>query len=177
MDGHQHVHVFPAVVRIAAEAARASGISWIRIPEEQPDDFSTTWSSSAVQEEAQIFSGYARTARPVAAEMGISATDHFRGLYLKGKLPTALWVEFLEALPQGLTELMVHPGHAAASGISSPFSGFSTSDREAELESLVDGRFQSALLKTGIKLRAFPGVSRTHKKLQEISMRIGGSNA
>jgi len=38
MDGHQHVHVFPAVVTPAAEAARAHGIPWFRIPEEPDGD-------------------------------------------------------------------------------------------------------------------------------------------
>jgi hypothetical protein len=90
--------------------------------------------------------------------MGISATDHFRGLYLKGKLPVSHWMDFLEAIPPGLTELMVHPGRAPGYAASGPFSGFSTTDREKELEALVNGRFRAALLKTGVELTPFPGV-------------------
>ena len=36
LDGHQHVHVFPAVVRAAVAAARENKIPWMRIPEEGP---------------------------------------------------------------------------------------------------------------------------------------------
>ena len=158
MDGHQHIHVFPAVVMLAAEAARTFGIPWMRIPEELPDDFSAGWSSAPVKDEAWFFSGHAQAARPLFAEMGISATDHFRGLHLKGRLPASLWTEFLEAIPQGLTELMVHPGRAPGHAASGPFSGFSTPDREKELEALVDGRFCAALLATGVELTPFPGV-------------------
>ena len=39
LDGHQHVHILPAVVRAAAEAANAHGIPWVRIPEEPCPDF------------------------------------------------------------------------------------------------------------------------------------------
>ncbi len=157
MDGHQHVHVFPAVVTLTAEAAQAYEIPWIRIPEESPDDSPTGPISSAVRKEGEFFSEHAQAARPLFSAMGISATNHFRGLYMKGNLPDSQWMEFLEAMPQGLTELMVHPGRAAAPGGSGPFFGFSTIEREKELETLMDGRFRTALLKTGVELTPFPG--------------------
>jgi chitin disaccharide deacetylase len=156
LDGHQHVHVFPAVIRLATEAAKTYGIKWMRIPEEHPDDYLADSPSPAVCEEARSFSSYAQAARPLLAERGISATSHFRGLYLKGNLPASRWMEFLGAIPRGLTELMVHPGHAAGSAIPGPFSGFSTADREKELDALIDGRFRTALLKTGVELIPFP---------------------
>jgi predicted glycoside hydrolase/deacetylase ChbG (UPF0249 family) len=34
LDGHQHVHVFPAVIEAAVRAAQRHGIAWLRIPEE-----------------------------------------------------------------------------------------------------------------------------------------------
>jgi hypothetical protein len=143
---------------LAAEAAKIFGIPWMRVPDELPDDFSAGWSSARDRDEALFFSGHAQAARPLFAEMGISATDHFRGLYLKGKLPVSHWMDFLEAIPPGLTELMVHPGRAPGYAASGPFSGFSTTDREKELEALVNGRFRAALLKTGVELTPFPGV-------------------
>jgi chitin disaccharide deacetylase len=156
LDGHQHVHVFPSVVRRAIDAAKTKGIQWIRIPEESPDDFPAGSPSPAVCDEGRFFSGYARAARPLLAETGISATKHFRGLYLKGQLPASQWMEFLEAIPQGLTEFMVHPGHTVAPADAGPFSRFSTTDREKELEALRDGRFREAVSKAGIKLTPFP---------------------
>ena len=88
-----------------------------------------------------------RGARVVDA-MGIHATDHFRGLLLKGELPAETWLDFLDLIPVGLTELMVHPGRADAS--LEPFAGFSTAAREKELAALTDGRFLAALLKTDV---------------------------
>jgi chitin disaccharide deacetylase len=156
LDGHQHVHVFPAVVTLAAEAAKTYAIPWARVPEELPDDFLAGSLSIAVRDEGRFFSEHAQAARPLFAAMEVSTTDHFRGLYLKGKLPAFRWMEFMEAVPQGLTELMVHPGRAVGSAVSDFFSGFSTADREKELEALIDGRFRAALLKTGLELTPFP---------------------
>ena len=155
LDGHQHVHILPAVVRAAAEAANRHGISWVRIPEEPYPDFGER--SSQVMEEASFFSQHASAARAFYDAMGIRATDHFRGLLLKGDMPAETWLDFLEAIPSGLTELMVHPGRADAAA-SGPFAGFSTAARERELAALTDGRFFAALLRTGVSLTPYPDI-------------------
>jgi predicted glycoside hydrolase/deacetylase ChbG (UPF0249 family) len=107
--------------------------------------------------EAHFFSSLAESARPVFSRMGNSIPDHFRGLYLKGRLPSNAWREFLDAMPDGLTEFMVHPGRVAADpDTSSPFSGFSTIEREMELLALTDGCFQATLTAAGVMLVRFP---------------------
>lgn len=156
LDGHQHVHVLPAVVRLTAEVAISNEIPWVRIPEEPPFRGTSSLISSSLEDEARFFSGHAKAARPLFTASGICGIDHFRGLYLKGHLPASEWMEFLDSIPPGLTELMVHPGHAAGRAASSPFSGFSTIEREAELVALIDGRFWAALQKTGVELVQFP---------------------
>ena len=98
------------------------------------------------------------TRRPHASLQAIIlATDHFRGLRLKGHLPASDWIEFLESIPNGLTELMVHPGYALAEeSAGNPFSRFSTPAREKELAALTDGHFHAALAKTSVDLIPFP---------------------
>jgi predicted glycoside hydrolase/deacetylase ChbG (UPF0249 family) len=155
IDGHQHAHCFPAVLKIVVSAALAHEIPWIRIADEQPTSCIASALSANELEEAVIFSRHAQSARIYAQEAGLRAPDQFRGLYFKGRLPASNWVEFLENLPSGITELMVHPGRAE-SGVRSPFSGFSTPDRENELRALTDGRFMEALSKTGVELTPFP---------------------
>ena len=155
LDGHQHVHILPAVVRAAAEAAKKHGISWVRIPAEPCPNFGKR--HIRVMEEASFFSRHASAARAFYDAMGIHATDHFRGLFLKGKLPAETWSDFLESIPSGLTELMVHPGRADAAA-SGPFARFSTAAREKELTALTDGRFFAALLKTGVTLTPYPDI-------------------
>lgn len=158
LDGHQHVHILPVVAGIVADAAKAYGIPWIRIPEEPANEFQATFLSANDEEEARFFCGHAAKARPLLHGAGFLTPDHFRGLKCKGRLPAGFWTEFLEAIPDGVTEFMVHPGLAARAASIGPFSRFSTPDREKELAALTDGRFRIALLKTGFDLTPFPAV-------------------
>lgn len=65
-----------------------------------------------------------------------------------------------EALRPGLTELMVHPGRIPDQRLSSPFSGFSTPDREKELDALLDQRFLQAVKNARIALTSFSEADR-----------------
>jgi len=156
MDGHQHVQVFPAVTSLASRLADRHGIRWMRIPDEPapPTAGSLAPANSELFEEARMFSGLAAEARVHLERARVKKTDAFRGLYLKGRLSVELLEEVLENLPAGLTELMVHPGRAAA-GDDGPFSYFSTPERLGELQALTDERFRTALTRCGVGLVSF----------------------
>jgi predicted glycoside hydrolase/deacetylase ChbG (UPF0249 family) len=108
-------------------------------------------------DEARNFSRLGAQARPHLKGSGVSTTDYFRGLYLKGKFTLPIMEENLRQIPPGLTELMVHPGRVPAAPIPTPFSAFSNLDREKELETLLDDSFRLALDRNGIELTPFPG--------------------
>jgi predicted glycoside hydrolase/deacetylase ChbG (UPF0249 family) len=154
LDGHQHVHVFPAVIRVAIAAAKEHRIPWMRIPEEPlPPYFS---SHGSLLEEGRLFSGLARLARLRLDDSGIQSTDSFKGLYLKGRLSLSLLQKLVDEISDGLTEFMVHPGRVPTTPSPGPFASFSTPDRERELEVLLDRGFMIALQKTGVVLTPFP---------------------
>lgn len=152
LDGHQHVHVFPAAVEAAAEMARRHRIPWVRVPDELPPPGPDPSSVSA---------GFARRARDARGRLtgdGVRAPDHFRGLYLVGRLTSRVLAEVAAGLRPGLTEFMVHPGRCDPAGAGGPFGRFATADREAELDALLDLRFRRALVEAGVALTPFPGV-------------------
>ena len=151
IDGHQHVHVFPSALRTVAETARSHGIRRMRIPDEKIPSGDENVPADLL-EEARRFGALGREARKILAGMGIVSSDHFRGLTLKGRLDTEGLLKLLETLPGGITELMVHPGRVPAE---TPFSAFSSPDRERELEALLDPRFGLALDRTGVVLVSF----------------------
>ena len=156
MDGHQHVHVLPAVASAAAEVASRHGIPWVRIPDEPVPDYPVQFTNVPVKEEALFFSRSAARVRAVYRAAGLKTADHFRGLHFKGQLPSENWADFLETLPSGITELMVHPGRFSGSN-PGPFSGFSTQDRMKELIALTECSFFAGLRQTGVRLIRFPG--------------------
>jgi chitin disaccharide deacetylase len=151
IDGHQHVHVFPAVLPAVAETARDHGIRRMRIPDE-PDPSADETVPADLLEEVRRFSFLGREARRFLGGTGIVSSDHFRGLALKGRLDTEGLLKLLEMLPGGVTELMVHPGRVPAKA---PFSAFSSPERERELDALLDPRFRLALDRAGVVLISF----------------------
>jgi predicted glycoside hydrolase/deacetylase ChbG (UPF0249 family) len=160
LDGHHHIHAFPAAIVAAVRIAQEHKVPWIRMSEEPPPQHSTDSLPGGLMEEARRFSEIARTARQHLKETGISTTDHFRGLYLKGRLSLSTLNDLLQTLPVGLTELMVHPGRIPMTPPSGPFSGFSTPEREHELETLLHKDFRLALSKAGVTLTPFPEAQR-----------------
>ena len=156
LDGYQHIHVFPAAVGAAIRIAEEHKVPWMRISEEPPPQHSTDSLPVGLMEEARRFSEIARAARQHFKETGISTTDHFRGLYLKGRLSLPTLNNLFQTLPEGLTELMVHPGRVPVTPLSGPFSSFSTPEREQELETLLHRDFRLALSKAGVTLTPFP---------------------
>lgn len=151
IDGHQHVHVFPAALSAVTETAKAFGISRMRIPDET--DLPEGGALEAMRlEESRRFAFLGREARRRLAAAGIASSDHFRGLALKGRLDLERLVELAGSLPEGTTELMVHPGRVP---VRNAFSAFSSADRERELEALLHPRFRLALRAAGVMLVSF----------------------
>jgi predicted glycoside hydrolase/deacetylase ChbG (UPF0249 family) len=154
LDGHQHIHIFPAVIESAVRAAEAFGIPWIRVPEEPIPVFQDR-GSPVETGEAEMFCRLAAAARGRIRQSALKTTDHFRGLYLKGRLSPGSLEETLRALPTGITELMVHPGRVSAWPGHGPFSSFSHRDREMELETLTNAGFRKMLARLDFRLTSY----------------------
>jgi len=156
LDGHQHVHVFPAVLGPAIRAAVGHRIPWFRIPEEPEQVDAASPVSDDVVQEARRFSNLGREARTAAEASGLHVADSFRGLHFKGRLSPSILSSCMKGLPDGLTELMVHPGLASCGGSDHPFAAFSTPDRQKELEALLEADFVLAARKNGVAMTPFP---------------------
>ena len=156
IDGHQHVHIFPAAIDATVWTAREFGIPWMRIPEEPLPARSMDRNNPLLNDEAERFCRLAAAVRIKLHGSTMKTTDHFRGLYLKGRLSLESLERTLQTLPPGLTELMVHPGRAHGGPVQGPFSVFSNREREKELTVLTSGSFQRMLEKYHVRLTPFP---------------------
>jgi predicted glycoside hydrolase/deacetylase ChbG (UPF0249 family) len=156
LDGHQHVHIFPAAIDATVRTAMEFGIPWIRIPEEPLPSRSMVRNNPLLNDEAERFCRLAAAARTRIHGSTLKMTDHFRGLYLKGRLSLTRLERTLQTLPPGLTELMVHPGRVPGGQAEGPFSAFSNREREKELAVLTSGRFHRMLEKYHVQLASFP---------------------
>jgi len=108
LDGHQHAHMLPQILRITVDLARQYGIPYVRYPSERLGLY-------MLKEKGAI----ARTLQLLALNflslLGRSAsvqrTDHFVGFYFGGRLNKGNLLKVIEHLPRtGTCELMCHPG-------------------------------------------------------------------
>jgi predicted glycoside hydrolase/deacetylase ChbG (UPF0249 family) len=127
LDSHRHVHAAPAALRVFAEASREEGIPLRAL--------------DAVMRETLRLQGVATA----DAFLGDAA---LRPCWTRERLVAAL-----EALPDGIVELMCHPGHVPTH-VRTSFAG----EREVELAAVCDPAARAALTKSGASLRQFAGV-------------------
>jgi len=104
-DSHQHLHAFPPAFRCAARLCGAYGIWALRWPRE---------CSGAPTRRAGTLalSASLTTSRAITAGTALRHNDHFLGFKRAGVYGLAELVEDLAALPDGLTELALHPSVA-----------------------------------------------------------------
>lgn len=155
LDGHQHVHLFPAAFRAVAAASLKHAIPWIRVPDEPFRWGEYPGVDEMTIQEAGFFTHQAKNAGIFFKKQGLRTTDGFRGLFFKQKLSLQVIEKMAETLPEGVTELMVHPGRVCENGTGSEFSGFSTADRETELNVLLSPDFRRILEKNAITVCSF----------------------
>ena len=126
LDTHKHAHLLPPVMRAMARAAREFGIGWVR---------------------RRFGPG------PGGAPSDLRTTDHFLGFRETGSLDRERLTALLERLPEGLTELMCHPGK-----LGPELRGAATRLKESraiELAALTSGEVREVIMRRGIRLRDY----------------------
>jgi predicted glycoside hydrolase/deacetylase ChbG (UPF0249 family) len=110
LDSHRHAHALPGVLPGVAASAHAAGLHWVRRPLDHP-------SLRAPAATAKMLVLHAAWRR---ALLGVSQEDlpllarapHFRGIALQGAPDVeSRLIALIDALPDGITELMLHPGY------------------------------------------------------------------
>lgn len=109
VDGHHNIHAHPLVARVLAPLLELEGIRFVRIAAEPVEPFGFD-----IDDERKTFIARMATeslaARPMYEAHGIGSSEHFRGLALHGNASKKNLRHILARLPEGITELMVHPG-------------------------------------------------------------------
>jgi len=121
LDGHKHVHVLPGVSDVVIRLAQEFSIRSIRCPQEVAPNLATLLRSGnprpAVVKQClvgRIVSGFARGFKAKLAKAGLLSPAHFCGLSQTGFLHTQSILDMLGRLPDGISELMCHPGYLDA---------------------------------------------------------------
>ena len=102
LDSHQHVHAFPLAWRCAVQLAGEYDIPTLRLPLEH--------NSLRLRRAANLaLNTSLGLARKLAAGRGLRHNDHFLGFKRAGAYAKAELLADLQSLPEGLTEVTLHP--------------------------------------------------------------------
>ena len=161
LDGHKHVHMLPGLFEAALRLAKKHGIGAIRVSHED-SKLRAVLSSGKEQKtsvvlkqgvQARGLKMLAHDAKDLAHRAGISTSDYFCGIAQTGVLMREGVVRLLEAIPEGYTELMCHPGYADEELLRS--NTRLQQSRQTELAILTDAGIRKLVATRGIRLINF----------------------
>lgn len=151
INAHHHMQIHPFVADILIPIMERYGIRFIRIPyEDQLPPFGYDIAEDHLAF-CKTIGQQALAVREKYASHGIGSTDNFRGLAMHGSASLKNLRHTLAKLPEGVTELAVHPGSQTAYG--TPFD--LDPQRQTELRMLLDEGIPEILKERKIELCSF----------------------
>jgi predicted glycoside hydrolase/deacetylase ChbG (UPF0249 family) len=158
LDTHKHTHAHPQVLEALGRVARELGIRCVRNPMENLRD---SWASSRREGTGLtvelLAAATVRAVTPgfkaIAQKYGLRSPDHFLGLAMTGRLGPAALRHLIETLPDGRTEIMLHPGICDAELVRT--GSRLQKERQTELEALLDPGVRHALIEQGVRLISY----------------------
>jgi len=110
LDSHQHLHVVPGIAGLVLALARRFSIRAIRIPAEPLLFFGGLSPSVGRLVGRTGLTLLAEALRARAVKAGIAVTAHFYGMLAGGRMNAETLLSVMHQLPDGVSEIMVHPG-------------------------------------------------------------------
>lgn len=151
VDSHHHMHIHPIVAHAILPILERYGIRFVRIPVELPLPPFGYEVSEAQLQSVQELNNRAIAAKHIFASSGMSYTDHFRGLTLVGNASLKNLRHVISKLPEGTTELMVHPSSDITYGTTFDLDP----QRQTELRMLLDPSIKQLLTEKKIGLCSY----------------------
>ncbi|MEI8229915.1 MAG: ChbG/HpnK family deacetylase [Candidatus Peregrinibacteria bacterium] len=144
-------HIHPVITQALIPIMERYGLNRIRIPCEEPlPPFGFEIPATQIADIRRI-NALAQSAREHFTANGIVSTDHFRGHTLLGNASLKNLRHIIGRLPEGTTELMIHPGSPCAYG--TPFD--LDPQRQTELRMLTDMTVPALLTQKKIVLGTY----------------------
>ena len=108
LDSHDHIHVFPSILDIVIQLAREYSIPRIRYPNQK---FIYIFKNPSRLLKSYLLSVLTCCSKNKLNKNGVFTCDCFWGLVESGNLNEATLMAILKALPEGLNEIVCHPGY------------------------------------------------------------------
>jgi hopanoid biosynthesis associated protein HpnK len=148
VNAHKHFHLHPTIAGLMVKAARAHGVKGARVPLE-PQGPLRQIEKHKMNAAVALTAPFARALRARFRRAGIAAPDQVFGLAWSGAMTSARLRGLIEQLPDGLSEIYLHPATGAYPG-SAP--GYAYAE---ELRALTDPGMRGLITGRDIRLGGF----------------------
>jgi len=156
LDSHQHMHIVPGIIDVVIDIAKQCAIPAIRIPAEPMlyfGGFKPTVGRLVGRCGLNVLAGLARVK---ARRAGLVVPDNFYGMLAGGSLEEKLLLRIIAGLPDGISEIMIHPGFDD-SELNTAFAW--DYHWQQELAAVTSCRVLDSLKQSGISLISFAGIA------------------
>jgi hopanoid biosynthesis associated protein HpnK len=150
VNAHKHFHLHPTVLTLILEIGREFGLRAVRLPYEP---------SSALDRTSFAHRAGSAALRPWLALMksrlrraGVVHNDQLFGIRHSGSLDEPALLHLLRQVPDGVTEIYLHPGTRAGAQIAPSMHGYRHTE---ELAALLSPRVNARLTQLGIRRCAY----------------------
>ncbi len=153
LDCHHFVHLYPPFFQVYADLAGQFGLP-LRIPFPPKTDFAQAIETLSFLEEfpRDLVRGMITTNSQLVRARRLAHPDHFVATFFGRETLTLFFLlHLLDTLPEGVTELMCHPGYADEALAESTY----RAEREIELALLTDPKVRERVEERGIELITF----------------------
>ncbi len=142
LDSHMHTHMHPRVLPVVIRLAKEYRIRWVRTP----------WEEFQPVLRWPIFAVLGRRARRQLRAAGLQTPERGVGVLHPGQLTENFLVNYLQHLPEGVTEIFFHPATESNAALRDCQLGY---QHAGELQALCSPAARKLIETSGIKLVSF----------------------
>ena len=158
VNAHKHFHLHPTLLEMLLRIGAEFGAPAVRLPREPAWVARRAGGTIAGPAVAGLLSPWLALMRRRLRLAGIAHNDHVFGMSDSGSMDEARLLEILTRLPEGVTEIYLHPAVASGAEIAAIMSGYRHED---ELAALLSPRVRAAITASGAQTCGFRALSAT----------------
>ncbi|PPR56177.1 MAG: Chitooligosaccharide deacetylase [Alphaproteobacteria bacterium MarineAlpha4_Bin2] len=155
VNAHNHMQIHPTVLSLILEIGIDYGMRAMRVPDE-PIALPGASTLSFSRRMARLIPWiWLRLMRSRLRRAGLNTNDYVYGIRDSGALVRERMLALLAELPDGVTEIFLHPARGDWDGVEEAARHYRF---EEEFQALIDGDVRAAAEASGAKLTAFSGL-------------------
>jgi hopanoid biosynthesis associated protein HpnK len=154
VNAHKHFHLHPTVLGMLLSMAQEFGIRAIRVPHE-PMWFARARGGRLAAVSSAALSPLTALMKQRIRAAGLLHNDRVFGIASSGAMDESALLQIIERLPEGISEIYLHPGVQSGEAIAASMAGYRHAD---ELAALLSPRVRDAVHGAGVKLGGYGDV-------------------